>query len=235
MVTVDKAVFARLNKKGKEFEILVDPDTAQKAKEDLKKGNSVDVRSILAVDDIFTDSKKGIRASGKDLQAAFNTDDRIEAAKIIIREGKIYTTGAQRDKERQDKWERLVALISINAVDARTKIPIPRKTIEDSLKHVVYRVDERKVEDQLPDAIKALRTVLPLSFEKKTIQLENIAPNIAGGCMNICKSLGAVTKQNWNQDRSLTVVVEIPVGLKDEFIDKINALTRGQTEMKILD
>ena len=234
MVTVDDAVFARLNKKGKEFEILVDPELALKARDDLRNGKEVDMRSVCAVVDVFTDSKKGIRASGKDLQAAFQTEDRVEAAKIIIREGKIYTKSDQRDKQRQEKNERLVALISINAVDAKTKLPIPRKTIEDAMKRVVYRIDERKVEDQLPDAIKALKTVLPLTFNQKTMEIKNIPPNIAGGCLNVCKSLGTITKQTWNEDKSLTVVVAVPAGLKEEFMDKINALTHGQTEMKFI-
>lgn len=233
MVTVDKAVFARLNKNGKEFEILVDPELAQKAKTDLKQGKSVNVANILAIEDVFFDSKKGIRAGKKDLMPAFGTDDVEEAAKIIIKDGKISTTADQREKEVKDKYDRITALISMNAVDARTKIPIPRKTIEDGLK--TFRVDERKVEDQLPDAIKVLKKIMPLTFEERKLAMNNIPANIAGRCFELCKKLAAITKQNWNQDRSLSIEVSVPAGLREEFMNKINEITHGNVEMKILD
>ncbi len=235
MVTVDKAVFARLNKKGKEFEILVDPDTAQKAREDLKRGKDVDLSDVLAVEDIFSDSKKGIRVGKKDLEPAFGTSDILEVAKIIIKEGRINPTVEQIHKQHQEKLDKITSLISMNAIDAKTKLPIPKKTVEDALKKALYRLDERKVEDQLPDAIKAIKSIIPLTFASKKIQLNNIPPNIVTPCLRLCQNLGAIEKQNWNADKSLTLVISIPVGLKEEFIDRINAVTHGNVEMKLLE
>lgn len=234
MVDIDKAVFARLNKKGKEFEILVDPDLAQKAKEDLKQGKDVDVSRILAIEDIFFDSKKGIRAGKKDFMPAFDTADILEIAKIILKEGKIYTTGGQRDKERKDKWDRIVALISMNAIDAKTKMPIPSKSIEDALHKAMFRLDERKVDDQFPDAVKAVKKIIPMTFEEKKIQLKNLAPNVAGRCLDVCKKLGTITRQEWGNDQSLTLTLSIPAGLNEEFTDKINAITHGNVDMKYI-
>jgi ribosome maturation protein SDO1 len=235
MVTIDKAVPARINKKGKEFEILVDPELAQKARDELKKGSDADVSDVLAVEAIFLDSKKGIRAGKKDLLPAFDTDDVTTIAKSIIRDGRLYTTSEQRDKGRQEKWDRIVALISINAIDPRSKLPIPKKSIEDALHKAFFRSDERKVEDQLPDAIKAVKKIIPLSFHQKTLQFISIPANVAGRCRDVCKNLGSVKEEIWGVDRSLTITVEIPAGLTEELIDKVNALTHGTTEMKILE
>ncbi len=58
MVTLDKAVIARLKKAGMEFEILVDPYLAR----DLKEGKEVDFEELLAVEEVFKDAKKGERA-----------------------------------------------------------------------------------------------------------------------------------------------------------------------------
>jgi ribosome maturation protein SDO1 len=235
MVTVDKATIVRLQRKGKEFEILVDPALAQKAKDDLKSGKDMDVSNILAVEDVFFDSKKGIRAGKKDFLPVFETADVLEVVKTILKEGRIYTTSDQREKQTKEKWDRIVALISMNAIDAKTKAPIPRKTIEDALHKAVFRInDAKKVEDQLQDAIKAAKKILPLSFEQKTIQLNNIPAHVAGKCLDICKKLGSVNKETWNADKSLTVVVAVPAGLNEEFVDKVNALTHGATDMKYI-
>ncbi|MBS3115947.1 ribosome assembly factor SBDS [Candidatus Woesearchaeota archaeon] len=236
MVDVDKAVFARLQKKGKEFEILVDPELAVKAKEDLKKGKDVEMNDILAAEGIFFDTKKGTRAGKKDLILAFDTDDAEVIAKMIVRDGKIYTSQDQRHKQTQEKWDRIVALIAMNAIDAKTKIPIPKKTVEDALRKAVFRIDDNKtVENQMQDAIKKIKELIPLSFNQKTLQINNIAPNLVTPCLNLSKNLGSITKENWNQDKSLTLTVSVPVGLKEEFIDRLNAITHGNADIKIMD
>lgn len=235
MVTVDKAVFARINKNGKEFEILVDPDLALKAKEELKKGRDFDLRDVLAVEDIFFDSKKGIRAGKKDLIPAFGTDDTAEVAKTIIKDGRINPTVEQMHRQMHEKLDRIIALISMNAVDQRTKIPIPRKTIEDALKKAMYRINEKRVEDQLQDAIKAVKKIIPLSFEQRKLQIKNIPANIVTQSINLCRNLGAIEKQDWNADRSLTLTVSVPAGLREELMDKLNAITHGNAEIKLLD
>ena len=236
MVDVDKAVFARLQKKGKEFEILVDPELAVKAKEDLKKGKDVEMNDILAAEGIFFDTKKGTRAGKKDLILAFDTDDAEVIAKMIVRDGKIYTSQDQRHKQTQEKWDRIVALIAMNAIDAKTKIPIPKKTVEDALRKAVFRIDDNKtVENQMQDAIKKIKELIPLSFNQKTLQINNIAPNLVTPCLNLSKNLGSITKENWNQDKSLTLTVSVPAGLKEEFIDRLNAITHGNADIKIMD
>ncbi len=58
MVSLDDAVIARLHKGEDHFEILVDP----RAAEHLIEGKEVDVLSSLAIDTIFTGSKKGDHA-----------------------------------------------------------------------------------------------------------------------------------------------------------------------------
>jgi ribosome maturation protein SDO1 len=231
MVTVDKAVIARINKAGKKFEILVDPELAQK----VKAGKGTDIRDILAVQDVFEDQRKGIRASKKDLEFAFGTADVLQAAEIILREGRVHTTAEQRTKEQQDKWDKIVATIAMNAIDPKRNIPIPQKTIADALEQAYFRIDTRKVEDQLPDAIKKLRGILPFSFKEKSLQVINVPASVARRVSDICKKLAAVKDEKWNSDGSLTATVVVPAGLREELMDKINEVTRGKVEIKLLD
>ena len=75
MVSLDKAVIARLQKKEDHFEILVDPYAA----EQLIEGKEVDVLSSLAIDAVFKDSKKGTHAPQESLEKHFDT---VEVEKI---------------------------------------------------------------------------------------------------------------------------------------------------------
>jgi len=215
MSTINKSVIARINKEGKHFEILVDPDDQS-----------------LAADEVFLDSKKGLRAGSGELEAAFGTTDVNEIAKIILEKGNVQKTGEQRDKERQDKWDRIVQLIAVNAVDPKTHTPIPADTIAKGLEQAQFHIDHRDVESQMADAIKMLRPILAFTFEEKRLKLNNLPPNIAGQCLGVCKSLGHTEKETWNGDGSLTVVVRIPAGFEEDFTNKINTLTHGKTEME---
>ena len=59
MVSLEKAVIARLKKGGETFEVLVDPYLAR----DLKEGKEVDFEQLLAIEEVFKDARKGERAS----------------------------------------------------------------------------------------------------------------------------------------------------------------------------
>ena len=58
MVNIDETIIARLESYGEKFEILVDPDLAADFRNpDNEK--EINIEDILAVEEIFKDSKKG--------------------------------------------------------------------------------------------------------------------------------------------------------------------------------
>lgn len=61
-----------------------------------------------------------------------------------------------------------------------------------------------------------------------------IPAKFSGSTYNIIKQYGKVLKENWGNDGSLFLSVEIPGGLQEEFFDKLNSLTHGEVETKIL-
>ena len=85
MVRLDDAVPARLKTHGTTFEVLVDPDGALA----LKRGDSVNLEEILAVEDIFENASRGDRSPEEDLQKAFGTTDVLPIAQIIIKKGRV--------------------------------------------------------------------------------------------------------------------------------------------------
>ena len=93
MVSLDDAVIARLEKGGSRYEILVDPDLVDAWKED---PSSVDLDELLAVSEVWTDSRNGERPTSDALESVFGSNDIQQCVEIILKQGSIQLTTAQR-------------------------------------------------------------------------------------------------------------------------------------------
>ncbi|MCX8171678.1 MAG: ribosome assembly factor SBDS [Candidatus Bathyarchaeota archaeon] len=221
---------ARISIGGGNFEILVKPDPAFA----FRSGKSVSMSDILITDVVFTDANKGLRAPEKKLKEAFGTADPIEVAKIILKKGNLQLTAQQRRQMIEEKRRQIIDFISRNAIDPRTKLPHPPTRIEQALEQVHFPVDPFKsVEEQVNEAVKALRAILPLSIEKISVAVK-VPAEYAGKSYGTLKSFGTIKNENWLSDGSLLVVLEIPVGLHGPLLEKMGELTRGNAEIKIL-
>ncbi len=229
MVDVDRAVIARLNRQGRHFEILVDCDKAL----EYKKGKDIPLEDILATTQVYFDVKKGEKVSDDDLKAAFEAKDVMEAIKKILKKGEIQLTSKHREEEKQNKIKQIIDIIHRNAIDSKTGFPHPIVRIETALGESKFRVDEHKsVEEQVEDALKALRELIPIKFERKEIEIK-VPAAFAGQAKGIVHK-HKVTKEEWLNDGSYYSVVEIPSGIMDEFFDELNKVSKGQVESKIL-
>ncbi|MBS7605186.1 MAG: ribosome assembly factor SBDS [Candidatus Bathyarchaeia archaeon] len=221
---------ARINIGGENFEILVKPDPAFA----FRSGKSISISDVLVVEEIFTDANKGQRASEKKLKEAFGTTDPVEIAKIILKRGVLQLTAQQRRQLIEDKRRQIIDFISRNAIDPRTKLPHPPTRIEQALEQVGFSVDPFKnVEEQVNEAIKALRKVLPISIERISVAVK-ISPEYSGKVYGALKSFGTIKSENWLTDGSLSVILEMPAGFYGPFLEKMGEITRGNVEVKIL-
>tara|TARA_Y100000034_G_scaffold20758_2_gene23827 strand:+ start:11449 stop:12180 length:732 start_codon:yes stop_codon:yes gene_type:complete len=222
---------ARLKKEGENFEVDVDPDLAIK----FKQGDeSISIREILKAPKVFNDAKKGMLASENRMQTIFNTSDAYEVAKIIIKQGEIQLTSEYRSKLVEEKRKKIINIIHRNGIDPKTKLPHPVERIENAFKEAKVHINEsKKAEDQVKDVLAKLRPILPIKFEVREIEV-HIPGEFAGKSYAIIKSFSKILKDNWNNDGSLTARVEIPAGLTEDFFDKLNNLTHGKVESKIL-
>ncbi|MBS3122504.1 ribosome assembly factor SBDS [Candidatus Woesearchaeota archaeon] len=234
MVNVDKAIIARLKKQGHNFEILVDCDNAVAFKE----GKPVDMKDVLADTKIFSDSKKGFVAQESSLKSLFGTSDALDIAKIIIKEGEIQLTAEHRAKLKEQKTKRILNYLHRNGVDPRTNLPHPLQRLELAFEEAKIRIDENKNEEkQIDEIIKKLKPILPIYFATSEIGVKipaNIAGNTHSKVFNAVSSFGKILKNEWLTDGSWMCVVEIPAGLQNDLFDKINSVTHGNAEMKVL-
>jgi len=230
MVSVDKAIIAKLRTHNQNFEILVDCNLAIA----LKEGKKVDMKDVLAAEAIFSDAKKGTEASENAMKEIFQTSNPEEVAKLIIQKGEIQLTSEYRADLKEQKRKQIINIIHTNGVDPKTHLPHPPQRIENAFVEAKFHVDEFKsVQEQVQEALKKLRPILPIKFEVKEIAVK-IPSEFAAKSYQVLNSFGTKLKEEWLNDGSLSTVLEIPGGLENDFYDKLNSLTHGNVETKVL-
>lgn len=227
MVSLDKAIIASYDKEGKHFELYVDPTPAYQYLD----GSRKDLRNMLVVDEVYENAKKGERAKSSSLQKAFGTTDITEILKIVLEKGSVQLTTEQRKKKVGEKRKQIIDMICREAIDVRTRAPIPPLRIENAMEEVRFHVDpfeDAKV--QMEELLKKLRPLIPIKFEKVAVAVK-IPPAYSHRSYGALKSYG-IKKEQWLKDGHLIVVVEIPAGMHGELIDTVNKLTAGEAETK---
>lgn len=230
-ISVDKAVIARLKTHGETFEILVDPYLAR----DFKEGKEVPIEEILATPYVFKDAHKGDKASEHEMEKVFGTSDPYEVAKAILRKGEVQLTAQQRREMLEDKKRQIAVIIHRNGVDPRTGYPHPPDRILKAMEEVGVHVDLFKdAEAQVPNVIKAIRTILPIKIETKVIAVK-IPSEYTGRAFGEVRQFGTIKKEEWASDGSWMFLIEIPGGVENEFYEKLNALTKGTVVTKLIE
>ncbi len=225
-----KYTTARLSVGGEHFEILVDPDAALS----FKLGKPASIRDILVVDVIFTDAGKGMKASEEKLQKAFQTADPMKVAEAILRNGELQLTTEQRHRNIEDKRKQIINYIFRHSIDPRTGLPHPPLRIEQAMKQVRLAVDPFKdAKEQAKLFMEELRPILPLKTEEITVAIK-VPPEFAAVSIGVVKEFGRTTREEWQADGSWVALVEVPAGLHISLIEKLERITRGTLQTKIL-
>jgi len=223
-------VIARVEKSGEKFEILVKPEAVQKVRD----GKDVDLLRELAIDEIFKDAHKGSKASEEKMVEFFGTTEPLAVAKQIIQHGEIQLTTEQRRQMLELKRKQIVQYIAANAINPQTGAPHPPQRIENAMEEAKVHIDPFKpVEEQVKEVLDALRPLIPIRFEKVRIAVKLSAEDSAKAYGDI-KGYGTILKEEWSPTGAWLGVVEMPAGLQTDFLERLNAKTRGNVETRIL-
>ncbi|WP_069806509.1 ribosome assembly factor SBDS [Vulcanisaeta thermophila] len=223
-------VIARYEKEGYVFEILVDPDAAL----DMRLGKPVSIDKVLITDTIYKDARKGLRASEESLIKVFKTTDPRKIAEFIVKNGELPLTTEQRRRLIEQKRRQIIEWISRNCIDTRTKTPVPPQRVEAALQQVDVAIDPFKpVEEQVNNVIKALQRVLPLKVAVSVVEVR-APPEHAHKVRSAISKMGKVLKERFEGDGSLVMQLEIPAGVQDMLISKVNELTHGSGDVRII-
>jgi len=224
-----REIIARIKKAGKKFEILIDQEKYVQYRE----GKISDLADVLIGDSIFTDLKAATRASEEELKKAFGTTDFLSIAKTIIKEGEVQITAEERQKLVEEKRKRIISLISRRCIDPQTGKPHPMQRIEIAMEQAKVRIDPFKgVEEQYKEVVDALKKILPLRSERR-IYAFKVPLNYGAKARIVFMEIGDLKREEWTST-SYLAEVEIMAAMEDELFSKINAITHGEVESKLL-
>jgi len=211
---------ARLKSGKLTFETMVDLDSALK----LKKGEKVNINSIIRDNFIYLDLKKGMKAGKTELENVFGTADLFLVAEKIVKKGEIEITQEYRDEAIETRKKQIIDFLSRNAVDGRTGRPFPPDIINSALKQAGVKIDNQAVDRQIKKIIESIKSIIPIKIETKKIKLK-IPVEYTGKVYGLLQE--HKEKEDWLSDGSLEIILNIPIGLQSDFYDKLNGITHG--------
>ena len=232
MISLDEAVTARLESHGERFEVLVDPDAALAIKRGEFDG---DLEDVIAAEDVFEDAAAGDRPPETALEEVFDTTDPLAVIPAVIERGEIQITADQRREMQERKHRELVNRITRNAVNPQMDdAPHPPERIERALEEAGFQVDPMDpVENQVDDALDALRPVIPIRFDEVVIAVQ-VPAEYAGSAQAQIRQFGDLEEEEWQSDGSWVGVLEFPAGLQNDFYDLVNEQTSGEAETRMV-
>jgi len=223
-------VVAKYESHGERFEILVKPKEAMA----LRQGKSISISDIVVSDTIYKDVKKGLKASPSSLKKVFGTTDFEAISREIILKGEIPVTAEQRKEILENKRKQIIDFIHRNAVDPKTNLPIPPSRLEMALEQTKVQMDINKdIESQALQIIHELTKIIPIKIAKALLEIR-VSQKYAGRVRQQLQSLGNVKKSNWLADGTLIAEIEIPAGAQQDVIDKLNSITKGEIEVRVI-
>ncbi len=225
-----KFTTVRLTIEGDHYEILVNPDAALS----FKQGRNVEPSQVIAVDEVYSDSNKGLRANAENLKKHFGTDDHAKAALEVLKRGELNLTQDQRKRLTEEKRKAVVAMISKNFVDPKTSLPHPPMRIEQAMLEARVSIDPfQDANEQMKVVIEELRIILPLKSEKVKLQVR-VAAHYSGQTIGILKNFGEIIKEDWGADGTLSAIVEIPAGGQPGLLDRLGSTTKGAAQVTVV-
>ena len=233
MVNIDETIIARLESYGEKFEILFYPYLAADFRNpDNEK--EINIEDILAVEEIFKDSKKGDKASDESMKKVFDTTDVLEVAEQILKKGNIQITAEQRRKMQEDKRKQVISTIAREGINPQNGLPHPATRIENAMNEAKVKIDPFKsVDEQVQIALKAIKVLIPIKFEKVRVAVR--LPNTATGqAYSAIRPFGKIITEEWQDDGSWIAIVEMSGGLQDDFNHKMASISGGEAETKVI-
>lgn len=249
-----KFIIAKLKKGKAQFEMIADPERAwdakkllagpenkEKDKELVKlspaqvlKNENINLTEIFPTFDLFTNVKKAEAPTEEQLMEAFQTTDKPLIAAIFLLEAEFAWTKTQRDKWVEIKKKQIITILSRNSINPQTKKPHPPQRLEKALEEAHVNIDiNRTAEEQVEEIIKKIAVVLPIRMESVKMAVK-VPAVYAPKAYNIVEKFAQIIQSEWQNDGSWIGMVSMPAGLQTEFLEKLNNLTHGRVETKLL-
>ncbi len=247
-----KYIIVKLRKGKNNFEMVCDPEEAWKAKkiltefrikekkdqaltrDDILQHSDLDLTNIFPTYDIFKNVKKADRCTEEDLQEAFETSNVREVAAEFVLDGDFLWTHAQRQKWVEKKKKQIITILARNCVNPQSKKPHPPKRIEKAMEEARVSIDlDKTAEEQIETILKQIQLIIPIRMESVEMVVK-IPAVYAAKAYNTVEKYAQVKKSEWQTDGSWIGMISLPAGLQMEMLEKLNKLTHGRMQSKLL-
>ena len=230
-IDLEKKALVRYTYRNQKFEIIVDPEAAL----NYKKGEEILVSDIVEGYMVFHNATKGEKASEVILEQTFETDNEEEIVKIILEKGALQLTQAQRKRLLKEKIDEIINFIHVHCINPQTNKPHPPARIESAMDEAGVNIDYVLPPDkQAKDIIKQIQAIIPIRLESVVLAVK-VTPDFTGPAYGIVAGAGEILEDQWGNDGSWYAKIEMPSGKQADFLDKINQLTKGKAEVKIVE
>lgn len=91
----------------------------------------------------------------------------------------------------------------------------------------------KEVEAQALQIIHELTKIIPIKIARALLEVK-IPQKYSGKAKQQLNALGSVKKTTWLDDGSLLAELEIPAGAQQDVIDKLNSITKGEVEVRVI-
>ena len=98
--------------------------------------------------------------------------------------------------------------------------------------HQARRLATLELNALVKGVLEAIREILPVSFETMELAVK-VPVEHAGKVSSVMHNMAPVKKEEWKSD-AWYAVIEIPAGRQNEIYEKINNLTSGNAEVKVI-
>lgn len=233
MISLNEAVVARMSSHGHHFEIMVDPEKGWEIKQDKIDPEEINWDEVVAAKKVYTDASKAKKAGKDILRDAFDTIEFTEIAPRILKEGELQLTTDQRREMQEKKHKEVVNTLARECINPQTDTPHPPKRIERALEEVGFKADPFKsARRQIEEVFDDLRPIIPIKMAQAEIRIK-VPPQYASKAYGYLKQF-EILNENWLNDGSLQVNIQIPSGVQNEVFDKLNNMTHGDAETKLV-
>jgi len=230
-IDLEKKALIKYTYRNQKFEIIVDPETAL----EYKKGKDIPLSDIVESYVVFHNASKGEKASETILEQIFESTNEVDIVRIIVDKGALQLTQTQRKRLLRDKIDEIIDFIHIHCINPQTNKPHPPARIESAMDEAGVNIDYvLPAEKQAKGIIKQIQPIIPIRLESVVLAVK-ITPDFTGPAFGIVSGAGQMLEDQWGNDGSWYAKIEMPAGRQADFLDKINTLTKGKAEVKIVE
>lgn len=236
-VTIDRRIdlkgksIVRYEKHGRRFEMLVNPEPAWF----FLQGEEVELDDIFEVYVIYENISRGVKATKDDIEVVFGETTDREMAVRLLKEGQLQLTADQRNEILKEKRAEIVEFIHVHCINPRENTPIPKDRIDNAIIDLGVNISyKEEAKSQALEIIDLLKPIMPIRLESIKLAIK-IPPSYTGSLYGYVISAGNLIQEEWIEDGSLAVLIQIPSGTQADFLEQITSRTKGKAQVKVLE